>query len=142
MEARARKRGVVCLSAALAALVVAWPAQAKDPEVVIVGEVGAAITRPNVDLPKVLRHAIERELSALAFDQRARRERYVLSASLVKLEGRATKVECTVSVVLRERKSGAIRVITEGKARVDGAGETSSSELEVIEAAAHGALAS
>src|SRR5262249_33954449 len=95
------------------------------------------------DLPKELRRVLEREIVALPIHQ-PRSKRFILSASLVKLERRAAddaeSVSCTVSIVVREQKSGAIRAILEGRAKAtvpDGDGESIA-----LEAAARSAIAS
>jgi hypothetical protein len=135
--AKARVRASMQMTCLLAALVSA-PAQAADPPVTV-GEVGTRVTRPGVDLASVVRKAFERELRTLNI--KARRERYVLSASLVRLDGGLTgsaRTECMVSAVLREKKSGAIRAMIEGKARADG--DTSAeTAIDTVEAAVHGA---
>jgi hypothetical protein len=141
MEAKARAaRGAVCL--ALAFTLVAWAssARADDARPVVIGEVGTRVTRAHLDLPKALRRALERELAAL--DVRGSSKRFVLSASLVKLEGRKASpgVECAVSAVLRERKSGAIRAIVTGRAEAEFEGDEA--ELGALDAAVHGAVAS
>src|SRR5262249_24346612 len=110
MEAKARAvRGAVCLATLLSlftfALTFASRARAEDRRPVVIGEVAARVTGTKLDLPKVLRRALERELATLEVAS-ATSKRFVLSASLVKLEGRraAPGVECAVSVVLREQK--------------------------------------
>ena len=71
-------------------------------------------------------------------------KRFVLSLSLVKLEGRhggATGgIECTVSAVLREERGGAIRAVLVGRAEADYDGDDA--ELGALEAAVRGAVAS
>src|SRR5262245_32107714 len=116
MEARARVlMGAVYLAVAMVAH--AAPALAADPPKVVVGEVGARVAGSS-ELPRALRRALERELSALSLGRAPRAKGFVLSASLVKLEHQADEtVSCTVSVVLREQKGGAIRAILEGRAR-------------------------
>jgi hypothetical protein len=134
---KARLRALVTLMFCLAALASA-PAGAAD-QPVVVGEVATRVTRPDVDLASVVRKAFERELRALAI--RAHRERYVLSASLVRLDGGMpgfARTECTISAVLREKRSGAIRAMLEGQARSDGLGSTETA-IDTVEAAVHGA---
>jgi hypothetical protein len=114
------------------------PAHAADPPVTV-GEVGTRVTRPDLDLVSVVRKAFERELRSL--DIKARRERYVLSASLVRLDGGvagAAGTECLISAVLRDKKSGAIRAMIEGTARADGRASTETA-IGTVEAAVHGA---
>lgn len=117
---------------------------AAEPPPVVVGEVGTRVLGGTGDLPKTLRRVLEREIASLALRQASRSRRFVLSASLVKLEHQATtdseSVSCTVSVVLREQKSGAIRAIIEGRARATLQGNEG--EAVALEAAARAAIAS
>jgi hypothetical protein len=144
MEARARAvRGAVCLAFALVALVApASNVRAEDTRVVVIGEVGTRVTRARLDLPKALRRALERELATLDVRAAGSSKRFVLSASLVKLEGRKASpgVDCAVSAVLREQRSGAIRAIITGRAAAEFEGDEA--ELGAIDAAVHGAVAS
>src|ERR1043165_7736199 len=90
---------------ALVYLLVGAPARAENVARVAIGEIGTRVTRPELDLRKALRGALERELAALELGSSGKR--YVLSASLVKLEPRrAGGVSCSVSAVLREARSG------------------------------------
>jgi len=141
MEAMARAlRGAVYL----AAVAIASPAWAEQQAPVTLGEVATRVTRPSLDLPKALRHALEREIATLRVPVGTSAPSYVLSASLVKLGlrtgGVSLGVQCTVSAVLREKKSGAIRAIVTGRAESDG--ESPEVELEVLDAAVRGAVAS
>jgi hypothetical protein len=117
---------------------------AAEPPPVVVGEVGTRVLGGNGELPKALRRVLEREIATLALGRAPRSKRFVLSASLVKLEHQATtdpeSVSCTVSVVLREQKSGAIRAILEGRARA--AVQGNEGESMALEAAARAAIAS
>jgi len=136
-KARLRAAGrITCFLVALSAA----PAIAADPPVTV-GEVGTRVSRDGVDLALVVRKALERELRALSI--RPPRERYVLSASLVRLDGGvaggASHTECMISAVLREKKSGAIRAMIEGKAHADGR-RSPDVEIGTVEAAAQGAV--
>jgi hypothetical protein len=142
MEAKARAaRGAVCLAALLSLSTFASRARAEERRPVVIGEVATRVTRPKLDLPKALRRALERELATLEAGGKGA-TRFVLSASLVKLEARraAPGVECTVSAVLREQKSGAIRAILTGRAQAEFDGEEA--ELDALDAAVHGAVSS
>ena len=139
MKARARiLLGAVYLVAILTS---ATTALAADPPVVV-GEVGTRVIGDHADLPKELRRALEREIASLVLRQVPRAKRFVLSASVVKLERQEDPraVSCTVSVVLREKKSGAIRAILEGRARATIEG--SEGESAALEAAARASIAS
>jgi hypothetical protein len=142
MEAKARAaRGAVCLAALLSLFTFAPEVRAEDRRPVVIGEVATRVTRPKLDLPKALRSALERELATLEAGGRGAK-RFVLSASVVKLEGRksAPGVECTVSAVLREQKSGAIRAVITGRAEAEFDGEEA--ELVALDAAVRGAVSS
>jgi hypothetical protein len=141
MEAKARGiRAALCLATAFSWLMAASPARAEGQAPVVIGEVATRVKRAKVDLPKALRRALEREIAALSL---AGARRYVLSASLVRLEGRKpgapAGVRCTVSTVLREERSGAIRAVIVGKAEADYDGEQA--ELGALDAAVRGAVA-
>jgi hypothetical protein len=141
MEAKARAmKAVVCALCAASILVIARGARA-DERPVVVGEVGTRVARAGVDLRGALRSALERELAALDIGTTGRAKRWVLSASVVKLEGRraGAGVECAVSVVVREKKSGAIRAVLSGRAETDAEG--SDAVLAVLDAAVRGAVA-
>jgi hypothetical protein len=145
MEAKHTKWGAAILAAALVAITSTKDARAADGAPVVLGEVGTRVTRANVDLPLLLRRALERELARLPA-LRARAKHYVLSASLVtlddKISGQSGTVQCAVSAVLRDAKSGAIYAILEGRARTEHQGEAGPAELGAVEAAARGAVAS
>src|SRR6266481_4364734 len=85
-----KPRGIVttavCLAIAL--LVFGWAPPVRAEGSVKVGEVATRITRARVDLPKALRRALEREVAALPAPGSGGSKRFVLSLSLVKLEGR------------------------------------------------------
>jgi hypothetical protein len=123
---------------ALAVLGSAGAAWATEPPVVV-GEIG---TRPvgGADWSKTLRRALEREIALLPPMQAPRSKRFVLAASVVKLErlDGSAGTSCTVSVVVRDQKSGSIRSILEGRARLQGSAEGDDAAL--VEAAAHAAL--
>jgi hypothetical protein len=135
--AKARPRAPMTIAFMLAALMAAT-ADAADPPVTV-GEVGTRVVRRDVDLAQIVRKAFEREIRALSVA--TPRQTYVLSASLVRLDAGmpgAPRTECMVSAVLREKKSGAIRAMIEGKARADGTASTEAA-IGTVEAAVHGA---
>jgi hypothetical protein len=145
MEAKARAvRGAVYLATALYLILSTTTARAEERGPVVIGEVATRVTRARVDLPAALRRALEREIAALHVVGTKRSKRYVLSASIVKLEqrhaGAAGGVECAVSAVLREGRSGAIRAILTGRAEAEQDGEDA--ELMVLDAAVRGAVSS
>ncbi len=145
MEAKARAvRAAVYLATAFYLMLPPATARAEDRGPVVIGEVATRVTRARVDLPAALRRALEREIAALHVVGTKRSKRYVISASIVKLEqrnaGTAGGVECAVSAVLREGRSGAIRAVLTGRAEAEQDGEDA--ELMVLDAAVRGAVSS
>src|SRR3954447_25341481 len=100
MEPKARiLRGAVYLATVASLLAIAPGARAADGRRVVIGEVATRVTRARLDLAKALRRALERELATLDVGAKRSADRYVLSASLVRLEARkpgASGVTCAV----------------------------------------------
>lgn len=138
---KTRARFLVGAVYLLIAMATARTALAAEPPVVV-GEVGTRVVGGNVDQPKMLRHVLEREIATLGLWQSPRAKHFILSASIVKLERQEDPgiVSCTVSIVLRETKSGTIRAILEGRARASAQG--SEGETVALEAAGRAAVGS
>jgi hypothetical protein len=140
-RSRARTQSFHLAAVLMAGLAGPSVVRAAEPPVAI-GEVGTRVSRGDVDLRAVVRSALEREMKTIVLETRGKR--YVLSASLVRLDAGkqpgADRIEGTVSVVVREAKSGAIRAILEGKSRAEGQ-PGSSLDVAVVEAAVRAALA-
>jgi hypothetical protein len=137
-------RGALRFAAAALLLVTAAPSDAADRPVAI-GEVAAHVAGREADLVPAMRASIERELSGLDFSRAPRGKRWVLSASLVRLEaetvGGVTRASCVVSAVVREAKGGAIRAVLEGRAKAENDPDhRAQAELGALSAAVHGAI--
>jgi hypothetical protein len=141
MEAKARAVRAAVYFALSIVTAASW-ARAEERGPVVIGEVATRVTRPRLDVRRALRRALDRELATLDAGAIRASKRFVLSASLVKLEARRSPsgVECAVSAVLREERSGAIRAVITGRAEADAEGDDA--ELGAIEAAVRGAVAS
>lgn len=129
------------LSCALfVAATVAIPAHAAERPIVAI-EAHSLVAREGRDLKGDLRSAVQREVDALQFGKT--RARYVLSASLIKLdtstEGGKTRSTARVSVVLKDAKGGAVRAILGGRATAED-GPAASVEQSALEAAVQGAV--
>ncbi len=148
MESRAhgRSRRAWFAIALVACAAVARSTDAAEPPVSL-GEVGVNVARQGVDLSRLVRSAVERELARLDYSRAPRGRTFVLSASLVELEShateRATHARCVVSATLRDARGGAIHAVIEGSARAENdATHRSTAELGAITAAVHSAVAS
>jgi hypothetical protein len=122
------------------ALLVASPLPAA-PLPVALGQITARAGKDRARIAAELRKVLSEELAALDLGRVAARERWVLSASVVRLETRATaegsESTCVISATLE--RAGALHAVVRGSARaLDApAGEAESSALR---AAARGAL--
>jgi hypothetical protein len=139
---RPRTQGVHLAAVLACGLTLPRLVRAAEPPVAI-GEVATRVSRSGIDLPTVVRRALERELEIVVLKTHGKR--YVISASLVRLEENPSpsgaRIEGTVSVVLREAKGGAIRAIVEGRGRTEVEAASAALELGVVEAAARAAVA-
>jgi hypothetical protein len=110
---------------------------------VSLGEVTTRARTANVERFRAL---VREELVALRHDENAQvRETYVLSASLVKLEGTRgddeAVADCVVSATLRLRRGGAIVALLRGKGRViDDAAELEAAKQDAMRAAVKSAM--
>jgi hypothetical protein len=123
-----------------AALALAAPTVAKPPPVTV-GKITSESPAPP-DASRELKAALEREIGGM--DLSAARERYVLTASIVKLQTvtDSDRVEstCVVSAEL-SRKSGTLRAVLSGKARAtDGKHGARAAQLAAIQGAARSAV--
>lgn len=120
----------------------AAPALAADRPIVAI-EAHSLVAREGRDLKGDLRAAVQREVDAL--DLKKARERYVLSASLLRLdtatEGGKTRSTARVSVVLKDARGGAVKAILNGKATAeDSPSAAERAERSALEAAVQGAI--
>ena len=110
---------------------------------VSLGEVTAHA--PGRSFEPLFRAAVKRELSRIDFGEARTRERFVLSAALVRLHAArrddGTEATCVVSATLRRARGGELHAILHGRAKaVDGARRTREAEIDAMNAAVHSAL--
>jgi hypothetical protein len=101
--------------------------------------------RDSKSLESAFKTAVQRELAGIDLTAVKPADRYVLSASLVKMEtsadGDRARTTCVVSATLTKQRGGALHAIINGRARVEDApAETRSAELTALRAAVHNAL--
>jgi hypothetical protein len=101
------------------------------------GEVGVSV-KDRYDLALPLRSALERELARIAGGLVATK-RFVVSASLVKLERGPTGTRCVVSLVVVEARGGAMVAMLEGRAHSDDRADADL-ELALLAQATRGAM--
>lgn len=111
---------------------------------VALGEVGAR-SGDRVEVTHTLRRAIEEELELIDFGGHRPRQRYVLSARLVKLdsvtESQSVRATCVVSVVLRRERGSTLEAVIQGRATAEEAkSEGESARASALRAAVHSAL--
>ena len=103
------------------------------------------IRRDSKALENAFRNAVERELAGIDLSTVKPADRYVLSASLVKIEtsadGDRARTTCVVSATLTKERGGALHAIISGRARVEDApAQARSTELTAMRAAVHNVL--
>ncbi len=115
------KRLIASLSLSL--VVLSPVADARDKTIVAI-EARSLVARDGRDLSRDLREAVTREVDGLDLTRAPKHARFVLSASLVKLEttqrGDTTATRAKVSVTLKEAKRGALFAVIEGAATAEG----------------------
>src|SRR5260221_322343 len=119
-------------------------ASAARPTITI-GEVSARA--PGVDMTTglPLRMLIEQETGGLEIDQPRRADRYVFSASLVRLDAHASRegsrASCVVSGALRRAGSGALLATMRGSGTVDDdRSAIEGARMKALEVAVHAAI--
>ncbi len=112
-------------------------------------EVDSLVQREGLDLRTTLRKQVERTLPTLDWSQAKPGTRFVLRTSVTTLDSQkvdgATRVSCVVSATLRDARSGALKVVLEGKAQTrtgQEIGARAQAEGQVLEAAIAGAMRS
>jgi hypothetical protein len=143
---RASRVALLACAALAVPVTLSSPLDAAERPVVL-GEIAAVVKRADVDLARLLRTTLERELSTLDLSRVPRGSHWVLSAALVRLDAETvagtTRASCVISTTLREAKTGAIRAIMEGRARAENDPKHSlTAEKGAVTAAAHGAVKS
>ncbi|MBM4361825.1 MAG: hypothetical protein FJ104_04030 [Deltaproteobacteria bacterium] len=111
---------------------------------VVVGEVTARMAGATPETERSLRALVTRELADLELPSQ-RGPSYILSASLVRLDSRASaagaEASCEVAATLRRAGSGAILAIIRGRGRAeDEPAAVEGARARALEAAVHGAV--
>ena len=131
----------VSVGIVLAAVLFALAADAKSSPVAL-GEVKNRADEGDVRVDRTFRSAVEAELRSLDLSNVHPSERYVLSATLTKMDVKSRKRQAestaVVSATLRSARGGALRAIIEGRAKAVEDGESAS----VKESAVRGAVRS
>ena len=143
---RERARSFVLATISLLGITLAAPALGREPPIASV-EVRTMVERGDRDLRELLRDTVESELSRMDLSGAPTGTRFVLSASLVRLETStsrtATRSSCRVSLTLREVKRGALHAILDGSALAeDSASGGARAENGAIAGAVRGAMRS
>jgi hypothetical protein len=134
--------GIIALSLAVATST--GEASGAEKKVAL-GEVSTNIVRSDVDLPALLRTALESELAGLDLSRVSRKDASILSVSLVRMDteptSRGASTTCVISATLRTKKGGAVFAILEGRARTDNAASSQkNAEANAIQGAVRGAI--
>ncbi len=130
-----------CAAAALCAgLALPTPASGDAPKVAV-GEVSTVDGKP--DTESTIRSTLAQELPKVQVPQG---KRFVVSASLVKLETKTSGSQATtsavVSLAVRDAKNGAIRGLVNGTSQMNGRADDAASRRAVVEHAVRGATKS
>lgn len=131
----------LCLTCTLA---YALPAHGKTKTITL-AQVTTKLSRPEIDLPRLFRSEVTRQLQTIELQEVRRDEALILSASLVELEtlrsGNLAKSSCVVSATLRKKHGGALVAILRGKARAeDSFTAKSENEIAALRAAVRSTL--
>jgi hypothetical protein len=125
----------------LGAAVVLAPAAAAERDLVV-GEVTSRVARPDIDVTALVRASFDRALRDLELKPNGKRVVASVAVQDIAVDAASRSVICSVSVVLRAARGGAMFATLEGRARV---GMTSArgtgAEGRAIDAAVHAALA-
>ncbi|HQP34080.1 MAG TPA: hypothetical protein PLI95_02835 [Polyangiaceae bacterium] len=142
---RPRPRALIALvGLTLACLVAGTAAHAAEPPIAGL-EVFSRVSRQGRDLRTSMRQNLESALKRVEWSRSSDRGPFVLTTSLVRLDTSTsegtTRVSCTVSMTIRERKRGNIRAIVEGRGRTESAPSAATlAEEEALGAAIRGAV--
>jgi hypothetical protein len=136
------------IAAAIVLIAIATPASTLSAKVgapVVLGRVSTKLRSQHWLKPPEFRRLVERELSQLDMTQVKTKDRFVLEATITKLETRTsadkTEATCVVSGMLTRKSGGAVRAILRGRARAqDGPTKTRAAERAAVEGAVHSAL--
>ncbi len=143
-----RSRVFRWLAAAIVLIAAATPAStlsAKAAPPVVLGKVSTKLRSQHWLKPPEFRRLLERELAQLDMTQVKTTDRFVLEATVTKLETRTTsektEATCIVSGMLTRKAGGAVRAILRGRARAsDAPSNKRAAERAAVEGAVHSAL--
>ena len=112
---------------------------------IVVGEVSARAAGADGATLDLFRWLVEREIGRLELDQPRKPVTYVFSASLVRLDTRASRdgasAICIVSGALRRATNGTIVAVLHGSGAVDGdRSALNGTKAKALEVAVHGAV--
>jgi hypothetical protein len=133
-----------CAASALAFAVVLTSARAPAGDVpVFLGEVGVGKQTPEVR--SQLRSLLSAELSATDFAQVKTHERYVLSATLVRLDSvvasDSVRATCVLSVALLRDQGATLHAVISGHATAEESkGHAGEAQTDALRAAVHSAI--
>ena len=144
-----RSDGIRLVFRAVAAAAVATFASAMvlaaDSTRITIGEVTARVEGADPQTEATLRRLVEREIDALELKRCKRRETFVFSASLLKLDAKTSRegsrVSSVVSATLRNASTGALLATMRGSAVVeDDKTVLEKAKMRSLESAVHGAV--
>lgn len=118
--------------------------EARHPTV-SVGEVTVKFAGADASTEQRLRFLLGREIDRLRIDSERRQDRYVLSASLVRMDARESKdgarVNCVVSATLRQARTGTLQAMLRGSGTAeDDRDAINGAKERALEAAVYGAV--
>ncbi len=144
MTERARSRTLVRAALFGAALAIASTADGAEKPVAL-GEVTTRVTPHGERIDGVFRSTLESELDHLELGNVRARDRFILSATLLRMDVASRRDEssatCVVSATLRRARGGDLHAIIRGRAKaVDGPAHARDAELSALKGAVHSAL--
>lgn len=135
------------LVALIGVIACAWAgtAEAGSSAKVSLGEVNARGASGNASLERLFESSVERELSRLDLSRARSADRFVLSATLLKVGSRkdaeGAQARAVVSATLRRARGGQLHAIVRGSARATDASKASrDAERAAVRAAVRSAL--
>lgn len=147
MSARTQRFQIACRSVlgVAAALFVSSFVVAADSTRITIGEITAKVEGADARTEEMLRKLVEREIDGLELKRCKRRETFVFSASLIKLDAKTSsdgaRVSSVVSGTLRNASSGALLATMRGSAVVqDDKSVLEKAKVRSLETAVHGAV--
>lgn len=145
MSELARSRTLVRAALFGLALAIASTADGAQKPVAL-GEVTTRVAPHGEPIDGVFRSTLQHELDHLPLGNVRARDRFILSATLLRMDvasrSDASTATCVVSATLRRAKGGDLHAIIRGRAKaVDGPRRARDAELSALKGAVHSALA-